>query len=96
MQVVYACIGILQGNHDRSRLPAAQLLLTMSTQPALVPKLEPVLPMLLQLLVGSGRVQLESIQSCSLQHIRQAKYQSIIICYSFVAAYAVAAAGRIR
>ncbi|KAF6262404.1 hypothetical protein COO60DRAFT_624366 [Scenedesmus sp. NREL 46B-D3] len=53
-KVVSACLGLLRGRHDRSRLPAAQLLLLLSRQPALVPRLEPCLATLLALLAESG------------------------------------------
>jgi hypothetical protein len=52
--VVSACLGLLRGCHDRSRVPAAQLLLLLSRQPALVPRLEPCLNTLLALLAESG------------------------------------------
>lgn len=54
LQVIAVCLSILQGRHDRSRLPAAQLLLALSARPALVPRLEPVLPTLLQVLADAG------------------------------------------
>jgi hypothetical protein len=54
LQVVSACLGLLRGSHDRSRLPAAQLLLLLSKQPALVPRLEPCCSTLLALLADSG------------------------------------------
>jgi hypothetical protein len=57
LQVVSACLGLLRGCHDRSRLPAAQLLLLLSRQPALVPRLEPCLNTLLALLAESGERQ---------------------------------------
>jgi hypothetical protein len=50
-------LGLLRGCHDRSRLPAAQLLLLLSRQPALVPRLEPCLKTLLALLAESGAWQ---------------------------------------
>uniref|UniRef100_A0A383WL29 Uncharacterized protein n=1 Tax=Tetradesmus obliquus TaxID=3088 RepID=A0A383WL29_TETOB len=53
-KVVAACLGLLRGCHDRSRLPAAQLLLLLSRQPALVPRLEPCLSTLLALLAEAG------------------------------------------
>lgn len=53
-QVVSACLGLLHGSHDRSRLPAAQLLLVLASQPGLVPRLEPCLATLLTLLADAG------------------------------------------
>lgn len=54
LQVIQSCLSVLQGGHDRSKLPAAQVLVALSEQPALVPRLDPVMPTLLKLLSGSG------------------------------------------
>ncbi|KAF8057627.1 Glo1 [Scenedesmus sp. PABB004] len=48
------CLALLRGRHDRSRLPACQLLLALSRQPACVARLAPCLPVLLELLAGGA------------------------------------------
>jgi hypothetical protein len=54
LQLVAVCVDLLTGPHDRSRLPAVQLLLVLSRQPLQVPRLAPALPALLSLLADAG------------------------------------------
>jgi hypothetical protein len=54
LQVVSCCLSLLTATHDRSKLPASQVLLLMAQQPQLVPRLAPAQPVLLDLLSGSG------------------------------------------
>eukprot|EP00775_Hariotina_reticulata_P001543 gene1543-1882_t len=47
-RVVSSCLGLLTGGHDRSKLPASQVLLLMAQQPQLVPRLAAAQPALLE------------------------------------------------
>lgn len=53
-QLVSSCVSLLLGGHDRTRLPATQLLAALSRDPALVPRLQPALGALAGLLSSTG------------------------------------------
>jgi hypothetical protein len=54
LQVLAACGHLLSSEHDRSHLPAAKLLASLSSHAALLPRLEPLLPLLVVVLAGGG------------------------------------------
>jgi hypothetical protein len=52
LQIFQGCLALLQGPHDRSRLPACQLLQNLSALPEQLPRLESAVPSLLLAIAG--------------------------------------------
>ena len=52
-QIFQGCLALLQGPHDRSRLPACQLLRNLSSLPEQLPRVEAAVPALLVAISGN-------------------------------------------